>query len=699
MLAVSTLSIQFGGTFLFDAVSFMVEKRDRVGLVGKNGAGKSTLLKILAGLQQPESGTVSRANGIRIGYLPQDGIVTSGRTVYDEAATAFSEALELEERINKLADELSQRTDTDSEAYHQLIHELSDANEDFNRLGGYALKGDIERILSGLGFVQNDFSRLTDEFSGGWQMRIELAKILLRKPEYILLDEPTNHLDIESLTWLEEFLKTYEGAVVLISHDRAFLDAVTTRTLEITLGKIHDYPASYSRYMEMRAERRALQMAAYKNQQKEIADTERFIERFRYKATKANQVQSRIKALDKIDRIEIDEEDTASVHFRFPEAPRSGRVVFEAHNVTKRFGDAVILRDINFALERGDKVAFVGKNGEGKTTFSKMLIGKEDCEGSVTIGHNVSVGYYAQHQAEMLDPNATVLDIIDRAATGEMRTKVRDLLGAFLFSGDTVYKKVKVLSGGEKSRLALAKLLLEPVNALVLDEPTNHLDMRSKDVLKQALLDYDGVLIVVSHDRDFLQGLTSKVIEFRGGALKEFSGDIYEFLRLKNLDSLKQLEKNGKPPKESPKELFNKELSKEEASQAANVPLQAPAKNAISPNSTAQNAAVSSATSSTASSASEAARQREEKKQREREERRLTRLVEQCEAAIAALETSIAALEQQMNEPDFYSSPNVKAQLALHEEQRALLDSKLEQWSGYQEQLAALTLMDNGASV
>jgi len=686
MLAVSGLSIQFGGTFLFDAVSFMIEKRDRIGLVGKNGAGKSTLLKILAGLQEPESGTVSRANGLRIGYLPQDGIVQSGRTVYDEAATAFSEALALEERVNNLADELSRRTDTDSEAYHQLVHQLADANEDFHRLGGYALKGDIERILSGLGFVQSDFSRLTDEFSGGWQMRIELAKILLRKPEYILLDEPTNHLDIESLTWLEEFLKTYEGAVVLISHDRAFLDAVTTRTLEISLGKMYDYPASYSRYAEMRAERRALQIAAYKNQQKEIADTERFIERFRYKATKANQVQSRIKALDKIDRIEIDEEDTTSVRFRFPEAPRSGRVVFEAHNVTKRFGDTVILRNITFALERGDKVAFVGKNGEGKTTFSKMLIGKEDCEGSITIGHNVSVGYYAQHQAEMLDPNATVLDIIDRAATGEMRTKIRDLLGAFLFSGDTVYKKVKVLSGGEKSRLALAKLLLEPVNALVLDEPTNHLDMRSKDVLKQALLDYDGGLIVVSHDRDFLQGLTSKVVEFRGGTLKEFSGDIYEFLRLKNLDSLKQLEKNGKTSKEP-----SKELSREDILQDADVLMQEPAKDALNPKSSVQNAAQASGTSSTASSASEAARQREEKKQREREERRLTRLVEQCEAEIAALEASIAVLEQQMNDPEFYTAPNVKAQLALHEAQRADLESKLEEWSRYQEQLASLT--------
>jgi ATP-binding cassette subfamily F protein 3 len=665
MISVSSLSIQFGGHFLFDDVSFMIDRRDRVGLVGKNGAGKSTLLKILSGQQVPESGSVSRANGITMGYLAQDGVTAAGKTVYDEAATAFAEQLDLDARIHALSDELERRTDADSDEYMKLIHELSEANDAFQRHGGFAMRGDIERILTGLGFEQADLTRLTDEFSGGWQMRIELAKILLRRPDYILLDEPTNHLDIESLTWLEDYLKTYDGAVVLISHDRAFLDAVTTRTLEILLGEVHDYPASYSRYVEMRAERRAQQMAAYKNQQKEIADTERFIERFRYKATKANQVQSRLKALDKIERIEIDEEDTASLKFRFPEAPRSGRVVFEAHGVTKRFGDHTVLRAVDLAVERGEKVAFVGKNGEGKTTFSKILLGKEDAEGAITLGHNVTVGYYAQHQAEMLDPNATVLDIIDRAATGEMRTKVRDLLGAFLFSGDAVYKKVKVLSGGEKSRLALAKLLLEPVNALVLDEPTNHLDMRSKDVLKQALMNYDGAMIVVSHDRDFMQGLTNKVVEFKGGKLKEYAGDIYEFLRVKNLDSLKDLEKK-------------------ETSNTKSVAAPQAAFKATSSNSAPQYI-------QTIPPANPPTEDREARKQREREERRLQRAIEQCEQTIAELERDLAALEEQMGQPNFYTSHSVKNSLAAHEAKRTELNASLEHWSSLQAQLESLT--------
>jgi ATP-binding cassette subfamily F protein 3 len=667
MLSVSSLSIQFGGTFLFDNVSFLLDKRDRVGLVGKNGAGKSTLLKVLAGLQQPESGTVHRATGITIGYLPQDGITAHGRTVYDEAATAFSEVLELEERVQRLSHDLelqaAQGADTTSESYQRLIHDLADAHDALLHRGGFTMQGEVERVLRGLGFEQQDMTRLTDEFSGGWQMRIELAKILLRKPDYILLDEPTNHLDIESLTWLEEFLTNYEGSVVLISHDRAFLDAVTTRTLEISLGHIHDYPAPYSRYVQMRAERRALQIAAFKNQQKEIADTERFIERFRYKATKANQVQSRIKALEKLDRIEIEEEDTASVHFRFPEAPRSGRVVFEAIGITKRFGEHVVLSNVNFALERGEKVAFVGKNGEGKTTFSKMLVGNDDAgstEGIITSGHNVSVGYYAQHQAEMLDPNATVLEIIDRAATGDMRTKIRDLLGAFLFSGDAVYKKVRVLSGGEKSRLALAKLLLEPVNALVLDEPTNHLDMRSKDVLKQALLDYNGALIVVSHDREFLQGLTNKVVEFRGGGLKEYAGDIYEFLRLKNLDSLKQLEASKPPSRtQSPVPVLTSHQL-----QSVSAPLEQRAS---------------------------AQPTNEEKKRREREQRRLQRMIDECEQRITALEQAVATLEQAMADPAFYTSPTVKEDISRHEEQRKALEKTMDEWSVLHEQLAALS--------
>ncbi|TAE29985.1 MAG: ATP-binding cassette domain-containing protein [Candidatus Kapaibacterium sp.] len=679
MLTVSSLSIQFGGTFLFDDVSFMIQPRDRVGLVGKNGAGKSTLMKILAGLQEPEEGKVHRSNGLTIGYLPQDGITQAGRTVYDEAITAFAEALALEERIHALADELTRRTDSDSEAYTKLIHELSDANDHFARLDGFQTRGQVERILIGLGFTQQDLERLTDEFSGGWQMRIELAKILLRKPDYILLDEPTNHLDIESLTWLEDFLQNYDGAVVMISHDRAFLDAITRRTLEISLAEIHDYPASYSRYVEMRQERREQQMAAYKNQQKQIADTEKFIERFRYKATKAVQVQSRIKQLDKVERIEIDEEDTASVHFRFPEAPRSGRVVFEAENVVKKYGEneeeKTILRGVNFAIERGEKVAFVGKNGEGKSTFSKILMGKESAEGQVIIGHNVSIGYYAQHQAEMLDPNATVLDIIDRAATGEMRTKIRDLLGAFLFSGEAVEKKVKVLSGGEKSRLALAKLLLEPVNALILDEPTNHLDMRSKDVLKKALLDYNGSVIVVSHDRDFLQGLTNKVVEFRGGYLKEYDGDIYEFLRLKNLDSLKELE--AKDEGKGTERNAQKDKGKAEERIVENpVNTTLPSEQLNTQHSTLNT--------------SSAPLDREEKKRLQREQRRVERQIEECEKQIATLEGEVATMDKAMNAPDFYTAPNLKETLAKHEAKRKELEVKMEEWSALQEELAGL---------
>ena len=663
MLTVSSLSIHFGGNYLFDDVSFMIAPRDRVGLVGKNGAGKSTLLKILAGLQEEERGSVHKSSGLTIGYLPQDVISTGGRTVYDETATAFSETLALEERIHAISDELERREDHNSDEYHALLHELSDANERLARAGVGSMRGQIERILTGLGFEQRDMNKMTEELSGGWQMRIELAKILLRKPDYILLDEPTNHLDIESLTWLEDFLKNYDGAIVMISHDRSFLDSITTRTLEISLGKIHDYPAAYSKYVQMRQERREQQLAAYANQQKQIADTEKFIERFRYKATKAVQVQSRIKQLDKIDRIEIEEEDTASVHFRFPEAPRSGRVVFEAQGIVKRFGQKSVLNGIDFAIERGEKVAFVGKNGEGKTTFAKMLVGQEDTSGGViTIGHNVSIGYYAQHQAEMLDPNATVLDIIDRAATGEMRTKIRDLLGAFLFSGDTVYKKVKVLSGGEKSRLAMAKLLLEPINALILDEPTNHLDMRSKDVLKQALMDYDGALIVVSHDRDFLQGLTGKVVEFRGGAIKEFAGDIYEFLRLKNIESLRHLEKTT-PEKNSA------ESAKPEPS--------APSNTGSSPNPPSTAPALD----------------REERKRLQKEERRLARQIEECEKAIADLETSISAIEQQMADAEFYTKPNFKDIIAEVESQRKALDSKMEEWaslSAEREEITAL---------
>ncbi len=675
MLTVSSLSIHFGGTYLFDDVSFMIAPKDRVGLVGKNGAGKSTLLKILAGLQEAEGGALHKSSGLTVGYLPQDGITQTGRTVYDETATAFAEILGLEDRIHEISDELERRTDHESEEYDALLHELSDANDRFALSDGWNIRGQIERILTGLGFEQSALTKMTEELSGGWQMRIELAKILLRKPDYILLDEPTNHLDIESLTWLEDFLKNYDGAVVMISHDRSFLDAITTRTLEITLGKVHDYPAAYSRYVQMRAERREQQMSAYKNQQKQIADTEKFIERFRYKATKAVQVQSRIKQLDKVERIEIEEEDTASVHFRFPEAPRSGRMVFEAEGVVKSFGEKTVLRGIDFAVERGDKIAFVGKNGEGKTTFSKMLVGQDETtSGIIRLGHNVSIGYYAQHQAEMLDPNASVLDIIDRAATGEMRTKIRDLLGAFLFSGDSVYKKVKVLSGGEKSRLAMAKLLLEPVNALVLDEPTNHLDIRSKDVLKQALMDYDGALIVVSHDRDFLQGLTGKVVEFRGGNIKEFAGDIYEFLRLKNMDTLRELEATKKTSADEKRAANTDEpQASKPISQAAPI-AEAPTAPVVKPITT-------TATAPTSNGTPAPTLDREERKRLQREERKLAKQIEDCEAHISKLEKEIEETETAMQSQDFYAAPNVQTVLTLHDAKRKELDAKVEEWS------------------
>ena len=547
MISVSQLSIHFTGTSLFDNVSFIVNDKERVGLVGKNGAGKSTLLKILSGIQQPEKGVVTMPNGQTIGYLPQEMVHRNGMTVFEETSMAFVEVKKLERDIVYYNEQLSVRTDYESEEYFDVINKLNDANERFDLIGGYSMDADIEKVLLGLGFNKTDFSRLTDEFSGGWRMRIELAKILLQKHDTLLLDEPTNHLDIESIQWLEDFLKNYHGAVVLVSHDRAFLDSVTNRTIEISLGKTIDYKASYSKYVQLRAERKEQQMAAYLNQKKQIEDTEKFIDRFRSKATKAVQVQSRIKQLDKIERIEVDEEDTSTIYFRFPPAPRSGKVVVLAENLTKQYDDHVVLKKIEFDLERGERVAFVGKNGQGKSTLSKIIVGHESCQGKMELGHNTAIGYFGQNQAELLDGEKTVYDTIFEVARGEMSGKVRNLLGAFLFGGEAVDKKVKVLSGGEKSRLAMCKLLLEPVNLLVLDEPTNHLDMRSKDVLKSALQHYDGTMIVVSHDREFLQGLTDKVFEFKEGNIKEHIGDVYEYLRARKIESFKELEQKEKP--------------------------------------------------------------------------------------------------------------------------------------------------------
>ncbi|MFA5326774.1 MAG: ABC-F family ATP-binding cassette domain-containing protein [Prolixibacteraceae bacterium] len=543
MISVDQLVISFGGFELFKGISLLVSPKDRIGLVGKNGAGKSTLLKILAGQQQPNGGVVSVPSDVRLGYLPQHMEVFDGRTVFEEAVTSFEEILNLEKRIEEINHQIATRTDYESEEYHRLLDHVTEFNDRFHMLGGNNFEAEVERTLIGLGFKRTDFTRQTSEFSGGWRMRIELAKILLKRPDVFLLDEPTNHLDIESIQWLEDFLRTYNGAVVLVSHDRAFLDAITNRTVEITLGRIYDFKSNYSKYLILRKELKEQQMAAYVNQQKMIADTEDFIARFRYQATKAIQVQSRIKALERLDRIEVDDEDNSALRIKFPPALRSGTVVAEIRELTKNYGKLNVLKKIDLTIERGEKVAFVGKNGEGKTTLARIIMNELEYEGEMKLGHNVKIGYYAQNQAHLLDPELTVFDTIDRIAVGEIRTKIRNILGGFMFSGDDVDKKVKVLSGGERSRLAMVKLMLEPVNLLVLDEPTNHLDMRSKEILKQALVDYDGTIIVVSHDREFLDGLVNCVYEFRDKKVKQHLGGIYDFLQRRKLESMKELER------------------------------------------------------------------------------------------------------------------------------------------------------------
>ena len=536
--------MEFGGFTLFDDVSFVVNKKDRIALVGKNGAGKSTMLKIFAGLQMPTAGTVSVPKETTIGYLPQHMQLTDSRTVREEAELAFGHIRETEKEIDRLNTELAERTDYDSEAYRKLIERVTHLSEHFQMMGGGNYQAELERTLIGLGFTRGDFDRPTAEFSGGWRMRIELAKLLLRRPDVLLLDEPTNHLDIESIQWLENFIATRANAVILVSHDRAFIDGTTSRTIEIELGHIYDYKVRYSEYVKLRAERREQQLRAARNQQKKLADTEAFIERFRYKATKSVQVQSRIKQLEKVERIEVDEVDTAMLSLKFPPAPRSGSYPVIMENVSKSYGDHLIFKDVTLTINRGDKVAFVGKNGEGKSTLVKCIMGQIDYEGKLQIGYNVKIGYFAQNQAQLLDDNLTVFDTIDRVAEGDIRTKIRDILGAFMFGGEASDKKVKVLSGGERSRLAMIRLLLEPVNLLILDEPTNHLDMRSKDVLKDALRDFDGTVIVVSHDREFLDGLVDKVYEFGGGRVVEHLGGIYDFLEKKKMDSLRELERS-----------------------------------------------------------------------------------------------------------------------------------------------------------
>ena len=543
MLSIDNITIRFGGFELFSNIGFMINRRDRIGLVGKNGAGKSTLLKVICGIVTPTEGSVSKPSGITIGYLPQQmALASTQNTVLEETKKAFDNIAEIQREIDRLAAELETRTDYTSESYIKAAENLAHLNEHLQIVGVNNMEPEIERILKGLGFLRSDFNRKIAEFSGGWRMRVELAKILLQSPDLILLDEPTNHLDIESIQWLEDFLQAYKGAVLLISHDRAFLDNVTTRTIEINLGKLYDYKVPYSKFKVLQQERLQQQLAAYENQQKQIKDTEEFIERFRYKATKSNQVQSRIKQLEKMDIIEVDDLDNAAMHIKFAPAPRSGDIVVETKELSKSYGDNLILDKIDLVIERGEKVAFVGRNGEGKTTLSKVIIGETEYSGELKIGHNINIGYFAQNQDELLDPELTVFETLDRIAVGDIRTKIRDILGAFLFSGEDIDKKVKVLSGGEHSRLSLAKLLLQPYNLLVLDEPTNHLDIRSKDILKQALQNYDGTLIVVSHDRYFLDGLVSKVYEFKNKKIRLHVGGIYDFLRNKKIEDMREIE-------------------------------------------------------------------------------------------------------------------------------------------------------------
>jgi ATP-binding cassette, subfamily F, member 3 len=634
MISINNLTVSFGGFTLYDGVSFLINPKDRIGLAGKNGAGKSTLMKIIAGEQRPTSGDVAKPNDFTIGYLKQDMAASLGKTVFDETATAFAELRELENRIEHINEQLVTRTDYESDGYMDLIQHLNDANERLHMLDGAEADSQIERTLMGLGFNREDFGRLTDEFSGGWRMRIELAKILLRKPNLLLLDEPTNHLDIEAIQWLETFLKDYYGAAVIVSHDKAFLDNLTTRTIEISLGKIYDYKANYSRYLELRKERRETQMSASKNQQKFIDKTEQLIDKYRAKANKASFAQSLIKKLDKIELIEVDDEDNSAIRFRFPPAPRSGKVVVEAKDVTKAYDEKVIFSGVDFEIEREDRVAFVGRNGEGKSTMVRLINGEKATKGSVNVGFSVSVGYFAQDDADMLDPDKTVFDTIDELAVGDVRKQVRGLLGSFLFSGDDVDKKVKVLSGGERTRLALCRLLLRPHNLMILDEPTNHLDMRSKDVLKQALLKYDGTLVVVSHDRDFLQGLTSKVFEFRNGHVKQHIGDVYEFLRSRKIENLAELE------------------LKEQKKQAAQV----------------------SATQAIPTD-------NEAYRQQQKAAGQLKNRISKIEDEIAKLERAIKDVDDQLMDSSKYNSVvNDKAVFTRYEQQKKQLEEKMAEW-------------------
>ncbi|OAV70918.1 putative ABC transporter ATP-binding protein YheS [Bacteroidales bacterium Barb6] len=646
MISVEKLRVEFGGFTLFDDVSFVVNKKERIALTGKNGAGKSTLLKIFAGLQSPTSGTVSIPKELTVGYLPQQMKLADTCTVREEAERAFEHIRTTEQELEELNNQLSERTDYESDAYQKIIDRHTCLNEHILMIGGNNYQAELERTLMGLGFVRSDLERPTSEFSGGWRMRIELAKLLLRQPDVLLLDEPTNHLDIESIQWLENFIATRANAVLLVSHDRAFINNTTFRTVEIELGKIYDYKVKYSEYVVLRQERREQQLRAYENQQKKLADTEAFIERFRYKASKSVQVQSRIKQMGKVERIEVDDVDTAMLSLKFPPAPRSGSYPVIMEDVAKSYGEHLIFGQVTFTINRGDKVAFVGKNGEGKSTLVKCIMDEIGFTGKLQLGHNVKIGYFAQNQAQLLNEELTVFETIDYVATGDIRTKIRDILGAFMFGGEASDKKVKVLSGGERSRLAMIRLLLEPVNLLILDEPTNHLDMRSKDVLKDALKEFDGTVIVVSHDREFLDGLVDKVYEFGNQRVIEHLGGIYDFLEHKKMDSLRELERTVTPA----------------PALAAPAPVKTSEPQPSQPKPDKQQTKLSY----------------EAKKEQSRALKKIERAVAESESQIARLEQSIADIETRLATPEGASDTALYTE---YSKQKAQLSETMERWT------------------
>ncbi len=654
MVSVENILVEFGGFTLLDEISFVINKRDRIALTGRNGAGKSTLLKIIAGVQVPTAGVISMPKDFTVGYLPQVLKITDTCSLQEEAAKAFDHIFALQRQAEAMQQELAEREDYESESYHQLIDRLNHYNDMLEMSGVYQYQSEIEKTLLGLGFKRSDFDRQTSEFSGGWRMRIELAKVLLKRPDLILLDEPTNHLDIESIQWLETFLSQHAKAVLLVSHDRAFLDNVTTRTIEISLGKIYDYKVPYTQFLELRKERREQQLRSYENQQKMIQDTEAFIERFRYKATKAVQVQSRIKQLEKLERLEVDEIDNSAMNLRFPPAPHSGQYPVIIEDLQKAYGDHVVISEVNLRIERGEKVAFVGRNGEGKSTLVKCILGEIPYQGNLTLGHLVKIAYFAQNQPLLLDENLSVFDTIDRVAVGDIRTKIRDILGAFMFGGENIDKKVKVLSGGERSRLAMIQLLLSPANLLILDEPTNHLDIRSKDVLKQAIREFQGTVIVVSHDRDFLDGLVDKVYEFGDGKVKEHLGGISDFLQKKKMESLRDMERQ--PSSQSTQRATDK------------------------PNTAAKQPTVST------EKTIDRKQQYEARKEEAKRLKKLQQQVAKCEAEVQACEEALSKTEQELSTPEGAANQELHAKYA---QQQKALEMAMSYWENAYQELEA----------